>query len=199
MMLARLSLLTFLLFLPGRTANTAKSPPGPDWPKLMAGEILTSTVENSEGIPGIRLEMVVKAGRKAVWSGLVDYTAYKNVFKDVDDLKVIKEDEHGAVVHYWISPLGQDRDYVLDRKYDKPLYRLSWQRVSGDFQHISGSWDIVDTSDRTRLLLIYHSYVSTGSWGQARLLRRFFKSRAKSSAEQLRKQIEAKEAAGHKP
>ena len=164
-----------------------------EWPALMRGEALIRDVTNPSNVPGVLVFFVVSASRDAVWRTLVDYRNFTKVFPDIDQIKVLSEDQQGARVRAWMSVLWMKFDYTLDRIYERPGYRLSWQRSGGSFKHISGSWEILDIEDPERLLVIYESYVEIGFVVPTALVRSGARDRAKAMTQRFRHWVEAKQ------
>jgi ribosome-associated toxin RatA of RatAB toxin-antitoxin module len=162
-----------------------------DWDKLSDGDIIVDTTSNREGIPGIKLIMTVTASRERIWETLTDYENFSNVFKGIEDMRVIEQDDQGAYVEFWIDAVFTKYHYILYRHYEKPQERLRWKRVSGDIERIEGSWEIHDTPRPGTQLLIYTSYVKVESaipeswmrWGAIR--------KARAMGRHLRKTLEA--------
>ena len=61
--------------------------------------------------------------------------------------------------------------FVLYRHYEKPGYRLTWDRISGDLKIVNGSWDILDSPEIKKKLVIYTSYFKYGGMVPVRLSR----------------------------
>ena len=156
----------------------------------MRGEAVIHDVTNASDVPGIRAWFVVSANRDAVWRTLVDYRNFTKVFPDLDRISVLSEDESGARVRAWVSVLGLTFDYTLDRRYERPGYRLSWQRRGGSFKHISGSWEILDTDEPDRLLVIYEFYVEIGVMVPTALVGNAARDRAEAMTQRFRRWVE---------
>ena len=162
-----------------------------DWDKLFSGDIEVSPVSYPEGIPGLKLLMTVDCSREQIWKTLTDYENFRDVFKGINKLRVLKEDTKGAYVEFWIDAVVANYHYVLYRHYEKPLERLTWKRVSGDLQRIEGSWEIRDTPRPKTKLLIYHSYVQANNAIPKSLLRWGAMNRARAMGKRLRRMLEA--------
>lgn len=192
--MAYLRLVRLVLFLlallsgPSWAASTV--PDAADWPALMRGETLVRDVSNTQGIPGIRVLFTVRSDRGRVWRALVDYTNFRKVFPDVERLKVLREDAAGAEVQFWISVSWIPFDYTLYRSYEQPTRRLSWKRIEGSFNHISGSWEILGTDDPQRLLVIYESYLDIGFVVPLAMVRRGAADRAEAMVGRFRSWVE---------
>lgn len=153
---------------------------------LERGEVIIEDVTAPDGVPGLRVSFLVEASREAIWSVLVDYENFTRVFRGVDRLKVLEEDGHGARVEFWVDAVLKDLHYVLYREYVEPGRRLTWRRVSGDLKRIHGSWEILDTDDPDRQLLVYESYVDIGFYPLTWLIREGAMDRAEKMAQRLR-------------
>ena len=124
--------------------------------------IFRSTTNTKEELRGVRALFYVDASRKEIWETLVDYDNFPAIFGGIDKMEVLSQDAAGARVEFWGRFILKKLHFVLDRKYTKPEYDLSWTQVSGDLKDIQGSWRIRDTVDPETKLLIYHSYIDIG-------------------------------------
>lgn len=161
-----------------------------NWEKLYRGEVIVEEVATESGIPGVRAIFVVKASRELIWFTLVDYHNFPKFFPGIEHLKVLEQDQNGAHVEFWVDAVVADLHYILYRHYVKPGYRLTWRRESGDLKIIQGSWDIVDTGDPEKKLLIYESYVDIGFSLITWVIRQGAKRKATEMGQRLRNWIE---------
>jgi ribosome-associated toxin RatA of RatAB toxin-antitoxin module len=161
-----------------------------DWDRLFSGDIIVDAVSSRESIPGVRLIMAVKASRERIWDVLTDYQHFRSVFKDIEELKVLEQNREGAQVEFWIDAVIAKYHYILYRHYEKPQWRLTWKRVSGDMKRIEGSWEIHDTSRPGIKLLMYESYVQVGGAIPVSLLRWGAMRKARAMGVHLRKTLE---------
>ena len=161
-----------------------------DWDTLLAGEVIVESIDNPHGIAGVRAMFVVSASRESIWQMLVDYKHFQELFEGIDKIKVLKEDERGAQVEFWVDAVLTDLHYVLLRHYVDPRYRLTWKRVSGDLKTIEGSWEILDTPYPGVKLLIYDSYVDIGAELATSLIRLGAKRKAGHMGYRLRTWLE---------
>ena len=97
-----------------------------DWDKLLNGKVIVEAVSDSNNIPGVRAIFVIFATREEIWKVLVDYDHFPQIFDGINKIEVIKEDENGAIVEFWINAVIKKVHYVLERKYVKPGYKLIW-------------------------------------------------------------------------
>jgi len=163
---------------------------GNEWDVFLSGDVKVESIESSEGIPGVKLQFVVAATRKKIWRALLDYENFTKIFSGIEKLRVIEENENGALVEFWIDAIIKKIHYVLYRKYSQEAVLLEWNKASGDLKTIQGSWRIEDTSLPNKKLIIYESYVDSGysviTWG----IRQAAKSKARKMAYRLRKWLE---------
>lgn len=130
--------------------------------RLKAGEVIVDPIENDHGVRGVRASFMVKASREAIWSRLIDYPRFQETFEGIERMRVLKENDKGADVEFWVDAVLTKLHYVLHREYAEPGRRLTWKRISGDLDDIQGSWRILDTDEDSRKLLVYESYVAIG-------------------------------------
>lgn len=161
-----------------------------DWEALNRGEVLVEEVKTVSGVPGVRVLFVVKATREAIWSTLLDYDNFPKFFQGINDLKVLERNLDGAQVEFWIDAVLTDLHYILYRDYAEPKYRLTWQRIAGDLKTIQGSWEILDTDNADKKLLIYESYVDIGFSMITWAIRKGAKRKAATMGHRLRDWLE---------
>jgi hypothetical protein len=160
-----------------------------DWEALLAGEVLVEAIEGSEGLPGLRALFTVAASRERIWAVLRDYGHFSQIFAGIDTIQVLAEDTHGAIVAFWVDAILKKYHYVLYRHYEKPGWRLTWRRLSGDLERIEGSWDIRDTPHAGVHLLVYESYVKVGGIIPTPLVRLGAMQKARDMGQRLRQWI----------
>ncbi|UCG29810.1 MAG: hypothetical protein JSV53_09965 [candidate division WOR-3 bacterium] len=132
-----------------------------DWNRLLDGEVMVEGVETKEGLRGVRAMFTVAASRKLIWEVLTDYENYPEIFEGLDSIKVLEQDDNGAIVEFW-NHVFKEYHFVLHRLYEAPGSLLKWRKISGDMKRIEGSWEIRDTPQAGVRLLIYESYVEIG-------------------------------------
>jgi hypothetical protein len=165
------------------------------WQNLLAGEVITTPVRNVEGLPGVRAMFTVTASRQRIWSVLVDYRNFPQIFPALSKLHVLSQDAQGARVEYWADAAFLSLHYVLYRHYIEPGRRLTWSRVAGDLKRIEGFWEIRDTPRPDVHLLVYESYVQVGSLIPTTLVRQSALRKTQEMGERLRAWIEGRVAA----
>lgn len=163
-----------------------------EWRNLLAGEVITTPVSSMEGLPGMRAMFTVAASRERIWSVLVDYEHFLQIFPDLSKLRVLSQDAQGARIEYWADAVFLSLHYVLYRHYIEPGRRLTWKRVAGDLKRIEGSWEIRDTPRPGVHLLVYESYVQVGGLVPTTLVRQSALRRTREMGERLRAWIEGR-------
>ncbi len=162
-----------------------------DWERLFSGDIIVDSVSNQDNIPGVKLIMLTKASRERIWETLTDYDNFSKVLQSIEEMKVLEQNHEGAEVEFWIDAVLTKYHYVLYRHYERPQWRLTWKRVSGDLKRIEGSWEIHDTSRPDIKLLIYESYVKVGEGIPLSLVRWGAVRKARAMGRRLRKTLES--------
>lgn len=142
-----------------------------DWERLQRGEILVAKIRDDQGIPGIQARFTISGTREELWGMLTDYVNFSQIYCGIDSVLLINENEYGARVRIYQDVKIRKLQFVLHRIYENPGYRLSWERVSGDLKMVKGSWDILDTPEDDKKLVVYTSYFKYGGMVPARLSR----------------------------
>jgi ribosome-associated toxin RatA of RatAB toxin-antitoxin module len=162
-----------------------------DWEKLFNGNIIVDTVSNGEGVPGIKLLMTVTTSRDNIWKTLTDYENYSHIFKGIEKIEIVKQENEGVYVEFWIDAVITKYHYVLYRHHEKLQGRIRWKRISGDLERVEGSWEIHDTPRPEAKLLIYKSYVKVESMMPKSMLRWGAIRHARAMGKRLRQILEA--------
>ena len=79
---------------------------------------------------------------------------------------------------------------MLRREYTEAGEKLSWKRVSGDLDEITGSWTISNGVKPDSYFVEYESYVDVGNFVITRIARFIAKRKARAMAEKLKTWIE---------
>ena len=157
---------------------------------ILAGNIIVKESNNENGVPGLIAAFSVSSTRENIWNALIDYENFTKIFRGVNRLKVIRKDNNGALVEFWVDAVLSDLNYTLYRKYDIPNFKLSWSRESGDLKVIEGSWEIVDLSTDANKIIVYSSYVEVGRLIPTKLVRWGAMRKAEEMCINLREWIE---------
>lgn len=154
--------------------------------RLKQDEVSVRVIESEDGVSGIHAEFLVDTDRETIWAVLTDYPNFPKFLEGIEKVKVHSQTDQGATVEYWVKATPFNFQYVLNRKYDPPKYRLSWYRVSGDMKSIHGYWEIYDTEHPGQMHLVYESFVDIGSGVGRWAMQRASKKRTVTMADRLR-------------
>lgn len=151
---------------------------------------------HASGMPGLQVTFIVDASKDDIWNTLVDYANFQEIFDGIDEIKVVSEDVNGATVEFWIDAVIMDLTYLLRREYSPTRDKITWKRISGDLEEITGSWTISGRSGQDSYTVVYESYVDVGNFIITSVTRFFAKRRAREMAVKLKAWIESKDQAG---
>jgi hypothetical protein len=188
-----LILLYLLLAAPAYAGGPvpAAASSGLSWDRLERGEIVVEAAPGPDGLAGVHAMFLVRAPKAKAWSALVDYPNFQRIYEGIEKMRVLEQSDRGATLEMWVnSPLGQYH-YVLQRRYELPGERVSWDRLSGDFERLGGTWDVRDTGRPGVYLLDYRSYAA-GLPVPEFLARPLVEARTLAMAERLRAWIEGR-------
>ena len=118
-------------------------------------------IEHDAGFPGLRAFFVVPAPRERIWAVLLTIRTSRTCFLILTKCMSLSTMRRGPV-EYWVDAMLRKYHYVVYRHYEKPGWRLTWRRLSGDLERIEGSWEVRETPRRGVHLLVYESYVQVG-------------------------------------
>jgi ribosome-associated toxin RatA of RatAB toxin-antitoxin module len=170
---------------PSMAANTCV-----DWKRLDDGEIIIVPTANEDNIPGLCASFKVSATKEHIWATLVDYPNFPRFFSGIKKIEVLEENQSGAKVEFWVDAVLDELHYVFNREYQVQEQRLTWKKLSGDLKRIEGSWEIIDTPNPDRKIVVYESYVEVGTLIPTRLIRWGAMRKARDMCERLRAWIE---------
>ena len=151
---------------------------------------------HASGMPGLRATFIVEASKDDIWNTLVDYANFREIFDGIDEIRVVSEDDSGAMVEFWIDAVIMDLTYLLRREYSSTRDKITWKRISGDLEEITGSWTISGRAGQGSYTVVYESYVDVGNFIITSVARFFAKRRAREMAVKLKAWIESKDQAG---
>ena len=171
------------------------SDPNLDWDSLFSGKVIVEAANNRDNVPGLLAFFTVSSSRERIWSVLTDYEHFNKIFKGTKKAKVETDSDNGATVEieYEKEVLGFidiSYKYTLIRSYVIHGELITWERKTGDFRIIQGSWRINDTNRPGTFLLIYESYLDGDWFFPTRLVRNAALDEARDMAKHLRFWIE---------
>lgn len=170
--------------------SRATAAPEMNWEMLFAGDVLVDVIRRPDGVAGLRSVFTIAAPRERIWSVLLDYSNFPQIFHGVKRLKVLESNAHEARLEYWIDAVLTTYHYVALRQYPEPGRKVTWRRLSGDFKRLEGSWEIQDTSRPGVHILAYESFVEADSIIPEALVRAEAIRRTRAMGEHLRRWIE---------
>jgi hypothetical protein len=152
--------------------------------------VVVEELLNADGVPGLRAAFTVHCTREKAWRTVTDYPNYPRIFRDIEQLSVLEQSDHGALLDYRIKILLRHYHYVIRREYVIPGQRAVWHRASGDLEVIEGSWEVRAGNEPGTQLLVYESYVRLGAVVPNSLLRKLAVARTKDMGLRVRGWIE---------
>lgn len=135
--------------------------------KIYSGQIVFKDIEE-ESVEGVEAVFLLHTSAEKLWKVITDYEHFINNFENIKEVKVIEENATGATIELWVPTILKTFHYTVYRKYDEPLHKLTWNRISGDFKTNHGSWKIQAGNDEQDSIVTYRSFVEVGGFaGQA--------------------------------
>lgn len=97
-------------------------------------------------MPSANREEVFDAPIDKVYEVIVDYASYPEFVEGVSDVKVIEQDEKGALVEYSLNMIKKFT-YRLRLSHERP-HTVTWAFDSGDIFKVNrGHWKLKDLGD----------------------------------------------------
>jgi len=131
--------------------------------QLIEGKIIFSDIQDGS-VQGIEATFLLHISPAKLWQIITDYKNYVKNFDNVKKVSVLDENKNGATVELWIPTIIKTFHYTVYRKYEIPMRKLSWNRISGDFETNNGSWEILEIEDKNACLVKYRSFVEVGGF-----------------------------------
>lgn len=158
--------------------------------KLSSGEIIVEAVNDSSGLPGVKAMFEISGTRTEIWGMLNDYENFKKIYGNIDSLKVLEADSSGAIIEFWSDAVIKKMHFTLIRKYEVYEQKLSWERLSGDMKRIEGGWEILDSREAGKKILVYKTFIKYGGIIPTKLVRRGAMNKAKSLGPKLQEWLQ---------
>ena len=147
---------------------------------LSEGTYFIESIEDANGLPGVRAMFEIDGTKEEVWQMINDFENFKQIYGgNVDSLKVHRHDEKGAIVEFWSDAVIRKIHFTLERKFLNSNTKLTWEKISGDLKIIKGGWELVDSYDKKKTILIYRTFIKFGGIVPTKLLRAGAKRKAK--------------------
>lgn len=147
---------------------------------------------NAAGIEGVRATFLLRTTRQALWNCLVDYARFREIFRNVKEVRTLRESDSHAEVEFVVNAVAGDVRYVLDRRYVERERSITWTKLSGDLNRIEGAWTIADGPRPGILLVTYESYVEFPWYVPSLLARPVVTSELEAMADALRRRLEVR-------
>jgi hypothetical protein len=139
----------------------ASFPDSVDRVKLLSGDVHAERIVR-DGLPGVGLAFALDAPRDYVWDLITDPSSITELYPDCERVIVHENGPGGARIEYRITILLKKYTYILDMRYDRAAYRITWREAGGDFKRIGGSWTILESDRAGTSLLFSESLLDTG-------------------------------------
>ena len=179
--------LVIIILTVGQTSDASRKF---DWSTLFKKEVVIEKVENNDRIPGVKALFVVNASKEKIWNCLLNYKKFPQIFETANNFKILKNDNHGAQIEYWIDVKFKKYKYVINREYADPYHLITWKKIKGDLERVEGSWEIIDTPHIDQKLIIFTSFVEVGGFVPTNLIRWSSINKTKKMAIRLRRWLE---------
>lgn len=147
---------------------------------------------NANGIEGVRASFSLRTTPQALWVVLVDYRRFSEVFRNVREVKVIRETSDGAEVEFVVGAVVRDVRYVLERRYVERDRSITWTKISGDLDRIEGGWTVASGAQPGLVAVTYESYVEFGWYVPAFAARAVISKEIRAMVRALRERLEGR-------
>jgi ribosome-associated toxin RatA of RatAB toxin-antitoxin module len=133
--------------------------------------------------------MEAAATPEECFAAVADFGAYSDWSSNVKSVAVLEEDDHGAIVEFYVDAKVKKVRYVL-RYHFEPPSRVWWEYVEGDIKSVEGEYRFESAGDgRTRMT--YRLTMDPGAFLPGPVKKVLVNSVMKGSVEDLKRHVEA--------
>ena len=154
------------------------------------GQVHIATLQNADDIPGIRGHFLVRGERECVYSQIKDIEFFKESYRNIEELVVLKELDDGAELELTLNVIIKRITYTVERTHDDEEFLVIWHKTGGDLDYISGLWDVEESRFPNRCLVIYESYVKPKGPFPVKLYRWLALQQARSNLSKLQRLLD---------
>jgi ribosome-associated toxin RatA of RatAB toxin-antitoxin module len=128
--------------------------------QLAAGEVIFLEPE-----AGHMLKAVIRIDAPSLlaWEVMSDHERVPKYVKELRGIRILEEGENWKIIEHKLRmhtllPLFH---YAFREEYG-PGYSINFERVSGSFKELTGSWKLIPQEDENHALLVYSTFVDVG-------------------------------------
>lgn len=154
-----LAVITFSLGVSGWFASTSRAEASQD------GLLLLHVASEPSGqTRTVEAKIVIDAPPAAVWSVLTNYPEMKNILPGYRKSSVLRSNATGKVldIAMKVSPILPLYNYQVQVRENRAHYRISLQRLSGDFKDLEATYKLQPQRNGSQTLLSYQLSIDPG-------------------------------------
>lgn len=102
----------------------------------------------------------IEAQPEFVWELMLDHERVANYVKELRESKILESGENWKIIEHKLkmSPFLPRFRYVFREEYG-PGYQIEFERLSGAFRELTGSWNLLSEKEDDHALLFYTTFV----------------------------------------
>lgn len=154
------SLLACLLYIQASAEKTTVTLEEDQLNTLAEGEVIFLEPEGRNMLAAV---VQIEAAPDFVWELMLDHERVQNYVDELRDSKILESGEDWKIIQHKLkmSPLLPRFEYVFREDYG-PGYTIEFERVSGAFRELTGTWKLLSKKEDEHSLLMYTTYVDFG-------------------------------------
>ena len=127
---------------------------------LAEGEVVFLEPEGKNMLAAV---VRIEAEPDFVWELMLDHERVQNYVDELRESEILETGEDWKVIQHKLkmSPLLPWFEYVFREDY-KSDYTIEFERVSGAFRELTGTWKLLSNKEDDHSLLFYTTYVDFG-------------------------------------
>lgn len=137
-------------FIRGTLADTVEKNP-----TNVSQGVLTQLFQNAQGQKIVRGALIIEASPEKVWKTITDYPKFPEVFSNMKELKVVKEEGGTSQIQGLAHTFLGDYPFEITVKHQssEKEFKASWDQATDLLKVNRGSWTLTPIENQT--LVVY--------------------------------------------
>jgi ribosome-associated toxin RatA of RatAB toxin-antitoxin module len=112
----------------------------------------------------VQAKMLINAPPALVWNTITNYNALKNILPGYEKSNVIQSSGNSKLLDIAVKVASflPTYKYKVRVQEEESSYKLSLNRISGDFKSLNATYRLVPQNNGTRTLLVYNLNIDPG-------------------------------------
>jgi carbon monoxide dehydrogenase subunit G len=150
-------------------------------------EAVTHDVTDAHGTKGLEAIFQVEVPPDPLLDILWSPANFGRLFPDIEDARVVREDEATTDVAYRIDAVVRPIKYVLSRALDRKARTITWREIGGDLRRVRGGWRVEPSPGPSASRVTYSAFVDVGFFVPTGLVRNAAKRKLGEMVERIQR------------